>query len=105
MTDPGRQLAAGMYVAGQHVPPLIEHAVEGLGLFDDPDTVARAIAVELVGRSFDPRGLACIAAHAIVEAAKAKREFPPGRRYLTRDDRDAIADDQAHVRREDVTGG
>lgn len=96
-------------IAGREVPRLIDHAVDGLPLFDDADTVVQAIAVEMIGRELDRVMLACLAAHAIVEAAKARRDRPltvaslaDAARRLTDEDIDAIADEAAAKRRDDV---
>lgn len=80
------------------------------GVTVDSGRVGRAVAVELLGRGLTGRESACLAGYAIAELASAraairemaKKGVPSGRRYPTRDDRDAIAEEAAAKRRADA---
>lgn len=67
----------------------------------DPATATAALRTELLARGHDVAYLSALAAHAIGRIAEARR-WPTGRRYLTREVVEDIADDAAAKRREDV---
>jgi hypothetical protein len=60
--------------AAQNLPTLVDGAVDDLANYEQ-EHVVRATAVELLSRGVGRYALACLAAHAIVEAARARREL------------------------------
>lgn len=106
--------------AARNVPTLVDGAADDLATYCD-EHVIRATATELLARGVGRYALACLAAHAVVDAAKARREverltgrldqarqhptIEPRRRALTEADRADIAHEVALDRQAETRDG